>query len=708
MIKLSYMLVRDEKDETKTYLLKDYPPEFSNLTYIEGPNGSGKSAILHIIALALYGNRLEKDELDPGLHKRISSLVDDPQNKLTFELEIDVPENGLKLVSRKTNPNSKDIDLRLIQNGKEIPYPFEKFKNEFRLIYTIPNNPTRQLPELLLELKAAQSETTSKVSWFRGFLEKKIQDLENSRDEKNLNSEKETKKIAEERYSEIDWEHRSLSKKHEKLRSYYNLNGYLENTSKVANLQDELDKLVKEIQIANKSTVRKCKDNRSSIQKFNQIMSNIEREKTNLTFTLSKYKHSNLPKHLALINSSSVVIEIKNSDKQKTIRDSLIACINGIQSLATSEENIHKEDLLSLELYSSLLRILKNPNYSQITVPGTNSNVGLLMTQIEDAIEEKNSIQRRIKSYDSDAESVKKFLQNVENAISIYNNTDLSPDSRGMSEQEIQLASLKAKETELNRRLKLAKNERGNFKTGLISQKIDPTVATIEITKLEKAPEIQDFIKLSVQEQQVLIEKNERELRDLDSQRIELSKFINSKKKNIENLEKQEFDPDREYIADLKVFSRHLVTIESLFRSKLPEALKRIENKKMDSSSELDIKYSVLIGDYYAKKMKTILYGEKEFTVSNVDIVKEVIKTAEGKEIKFDYLGTGQSQSSYLITKLGMTDAKKTIALFDEVAMMDNKSLKPVIEVLKTNYKNGKLIAAIIVQRGEMPKVEEL
>ena len=106
--------------------------------------------------------------------------------------------------------------------------------------------------------------------------------------------------------------------------------------------------------------------------------------------------------------------------------------------------------------------------------------------------------------------------------------------------------------------------------------------------------------------------------------------------------------------------------------------------------------------------MGTVFYSDGVYEVQSVDIVNEIIRTTTGKEINFDYLGTGHSQSSYLTTRLGMVDSKKVIALFDEVAMMDETSLSPVISLLKSKHNDGSLLGSIIVQRAEIPSVEEL
>ena len=138
------------------------------------------------------------------------------------------------------------------------------------------------------------------------------------------------------------------------------------------------------------------------------------------------------------------------------------------------------------------------------------------------------------------------------------------------------------------------------------------------------------------------------------------------------------------------------------------DLLKKIEKKEIDKFSILDKKYSEKISEYYARKMRTVLYNDEEHTVRTVDIVNERITTISGKEISFDDLGSGHSQSSYLTTKLGMSDTKKMIALFDEIAMMDEKSLSPVVDLVKNYYDRQMLLGAIFVQKAETPIVEEL
>jgi len=69
-------------------------------------------------------------------------------------------------------------------------------------------------------------------------------------------------------------------------------------------------------------------------------------------------------------------------------------------------------------------------------------------------------------------------------------------------------------------------------------------------------------------------------------------------------------------------------------------------------------------------------------------------------------LGTGQSQSAFLKGLLNTNDDRKIIALFDEVAMMDSKSLKPIYVKLKELHEQEKLLCGIIVQKADEFKIE--
>ena len=127
--------------------------------------------------------------------------------------------------------------------------------------------------------------------------------------------------------------------------------------------------------------------------------------------------------------------------------------------------------------------------------------------------------------------------------------------------------------------------------------------------------------------------------------------------------------------------------------------LSRAFGKEQDS-------YNKAVFNYLGKRIEFYRHIDKSYEIELIDLINEVLITKEGKKIYFSEMGTGQSQSAYLIGKLNTSDYRPIIALFDEVAMMDEKSLEPVFNKCRELHKKGLLLAAIIVQKAKEIKIE--
>src|SRR5688572_8709641 len=106
MIKIDYLIERQEGDRTAKYKPTVIPTELPNVVYIQGPNSAGKSTLLNMIALAFFGQKLTNDELNPDLRGRLDNLMDSDHQKIQFKIEVDNNVLGTKFVSQKTNLDS--------------------------------------------------------------------------------------------------------------------------------------------------------------------------------------------------------------------------------------------------------------------------------------------------------------------------------------------------------------------------------------------------------------------------------------------------------------------------------------------------------------------------------------------------------------------------------------------------------------------------
>jgi exonuclease SbcC len=118
--------------------------------------------------------------------------------------------------------------------------------------------------------------------------------------------------------------------------------------------------------------------------------------------------------------------------------------------------------------------------------------------------------------------------------------------------------------------------------------------------------------------------------------------------------------------------------------------------------------YSEVLFNFLGKKIDTIRHIDSEYKVDSIDLIKGIIKTREGKIIRLSDMGTGQSQSAYLTGLLNTSDNKKIIALFDEVAMMDDNSMEPIYAKFRELYETNKLIVGIVVQMSNEIKIIDI
>ena len=106
------------------------------------------------------------------------------------------------------------------------------------------------------------------------------------------------------------------------------------------------------------------------------------------------------------------------------------------------------------------------------------------------------------------------------------------------------------------------------------------------------------------------------------------------------------------------------------------------------------------VSDYLGSKLESIRHIDGNYEVSKVDLVSGKIITKSGKEIRLKVMGTGQTQRTYLQSKLKENYGnRKLIVMFDEVGMMDGTSMEPIKELIRKLKESGNLLVGLVVQR---------
>ena len=176
--------------------------------------------------------------------------------------------------------------------------------------------------------------------------------------------------------------------------------------------------------------------------------------------------------------------------------------------------------------------------------------------------------------------------------------------------------------------------------------------------------------------------------------------MIDKKINELKEVKPHEYYPYLEFFKELlKVTETLNVKVNQEYRDNLDFILSKGTKRKL--SPEKREKYNKAIFNYLGKVIGKVFHIEKEYNVKSINLLKGIIYTEEGSQIKFIDMGTGQSQSAYLKSLLSTSEDKIIIALFDEISSMDRKSLEPIYDKMKELYKRGKLLAGIVVQRAD-------
>jgi DNA repair protein SbcC/Rad50 len=190
---------------------------------------------------------------------------------------------------------------------------------------------------------------------------------------------------------------------------------------------------------------------------------------------------------------------------------------------------------------------------------------------------------------------------------------------------------------------------------------------------------------------------------------VKLERKLEEQKEELESYESKEPHKFQDKFGEIQSLLKHVQHLETLFTDYDSWLSKIITNHVQKSELSNDqIYYLECIGQYLAKKIGKIRHILTTYDVKKIDVVSKELITKEDAKIHFSDLGTGQGQAAYLETLLNMNENKKVIALFDEVAMMDENTLKPIMQKLRDLYDDNKLLMAIIVQKNDKVTVEDI
>jgi len=704
LIEYDYVIKRNEETEVVTYLPDKIPKQLPNLVYIEGPNSSGKSTLLHMIALSLHG--LEKKNLNPALKNKMNSLLDTSYQKVDFKIKIQNKDKTLEIISEKDDPDKSLIKVYEIKNGKKAPLSPEKFEREYNLIYDIPENPTQRLNQLTRSLKELQFDMGKKVGLLLMNTQSVINDIKQSRDPDRINTLKEQLKRATEEYQSFFEKHEENKRFIDILEKYTYCRCYVEYYDKLNKVNNNIKKLEKKQKSKDRKKRNKSKEYNELIDEAQKLINILEAKYDESTPTLKRLIPEEDDHLIKLWERINFKESLRNLEFGENFKKVLLTFKVKLFKMTKSQEDSIEE----ATIWSKMISILEECKIKDIEVPGAGKKISEFIISLKEASRENEELLK----YISNINNLIKLLDGIEEGRNKLE-TEIFPKLKEIGEdKDIEwIDDENESNDELDKEIK-KKDEIKILLEHYLRECAKKDISVNDIPKVfDEISGLEEIFTYESYLEEQLLEK----IRDFQNSIRDEKDALNKKYNNlghldneIERMEKKEPHKYQNKLKELTDLLRICQILQQKLSVKYDKYIDEIIKGKYDNDSKDQEreKYLELVSRYLGKRIGYIRHINKEYELKSIDMMKGTIHTEEGRIIRLADMGTGQGQNAYLMGLLNISDNRKIIALFDEVAMMDNKALFPIFTKLKELYEKDKLLLGIIVQMGNEMKIEEI
>ncbi len=706
MLRYDYIINRDESDEVVEYLPKEIPKELSDAVYIEGPNSIGKSTLLNLIALGFYGDQLNKGEINPSLQERINQLKAAKHQKVTFNITVENEALSSTLISEKKDPEIDEVEVFLEDNGIKKNITPTQFFRDYKLIYDIPSDPLNRLKELLREVKIEQHNLSDKISRIYKVVRNIITEIQEGPTAEKIKKVKEDIKSHKKTQKDLEKKIGDKSSKHAELKEFYLLKFYLDYQQKLDIAEGELQTIDKELKKDQRQEKKKTEDIAKIIDIIRERKKEAEQAYDDVTDLLKNLLGKPENDRIKIWEHSSCKEEIENPNAS-SLRTEAKYFLNQLKYLKDKEEESNQGEV---RLIDSLLEVMQMYSGKKITVPGTDFDIGKFTKILEGKKQEHSTDIIKFQNIEQSIDLLEVMIEKLDSAI------DLTKDEKVLKLEKKKLTDLINEHSSSNIKEELIekrdflKSKFNSFYKDLVKEELDPDYANETISKLTSKKSIKVYD--SFLENQLLDELNKLHsgIAELNNKKEDNEKALLFFERDLKRLEEQKPHEYQEKFKELELIQDILQELGQMFAVHFNKRIEKITDLDIDPEklTEQDKDYADKIAVFLASKIGAFRHINKTYQVKKIDVVDKKIITKGNKRIFFQDLGTGQGQGAYLEGLLNISDNKKIIALFDEVAMMDQKTLDPIFKKLKELYNQKKLLLAVIVQRGDEVKTRSI
>ncbi|MFA5303307.1 MAG: hypothetical protein WC393_02095 [Candidatus Nanoarchaeia archaeon] len=668
MIKVNYLIEREDNGKIRTFL--PFCKELDNLSLIEAPNSSGKSTLLHMIASSFYGNK--NPRITDSLREKMKCLTD--HQKYNFEIEIFDKNKKLILKAINNNDNSKVYEYD--KKGKEQILSYDSFNRDYALIYDIPQNPIDRLKHVFDTFNQDQDKIKTGIQKLKSKVNTTLRLIKDQKNPEKITEKKKEQSETKQKIENFVKDKEEVKKKLSSLGRYIGAKFFDETREVLSKIKSQIKEEQNKLNDINKSINKK--NNLSSsfskkIEKIKSLHNEIFQGMDNL-----KYKDFKLWN----VISFNRIYELKTFDKdlskigeefKKYLHDEIV--------------KIPKQETTKYEFFEKLIEIIKQYESDNIEIPNINTNIYDFIKILETEKDKSKTNSRRYSYLRELRNKVEDLLTEVSNfnfkEIENIDNVDIT-EIKYESELRSYISSLETEKERIQKKLQYYDN-------------LDKEYSYLKLSQIPKDDfEVYSYLK----EEELTLEYNKLEdkKKDLNDKINKSNSYIAILDEEIKKLEDIEEHPLFNKFDQLKKLNNEtLESLNLLFVNDYSDYITSISKKENPKKSEQKI-FNKLLFNLLAKQVDIIYHIDKLYHTKEIDLIENTILTEEGDLIRLSHMGTGQSQSAYLNSILNSVSNKKLLILFDEISMMDKKSISLIFEKMNDLYNKEKLLLGFVVK----------
>lgn len=687
-MRYDYEIIRDEgREEHKTYTPGPIPMELSDIVEIEAPNSSGKSTLLNIIALAFYG--LKNDSIDRTLKKEMQNLYESSHQQLSFNLDVETENEHL--ISEKSI-DSQDINVRDAE--KDRPLPPEIFQEKYNLIYDIPDEPLNRIEKIAENVEDVQRDYAANVQDLNKEVSQLITEINNTNNEQRLETANSNLESSKSDKRKAETQLRNLKDKKNYLRDYTYSRYYKKYKEDYERKKDQLKSLKEEIEESEGSKDEQRQevgDDKSSIlEDLHKDLGNL-RDRRDEVVELTQAIFSEDDQKVKELNN--LKLDPSKASNFRFSEDIEVRIEEIREKVEEKKDSIKNQDAYDqANFYKKMYNFLENFKDKKIQLPG-GTPVSEFIEELQDEKERYDQLIKEKKKCSQALSEVNKLSERKDEIEETYlkDLRELTEAGKGPSESQSQQRKLETTKESLE-----AKKEKYEEYKEKYEDRNEPNLDEV---RDEASSYVGKWEKLTEEDLKEKIENLERQI-DTKQEKIDtLEEKIERFSELKEKLESEEPHEYEEYEEELNELRNTLQDLRNKLSNKFKDYINDITRGEIKGEpDEMQAKYNEAVFSYLGERMGSFQYDDREYQAAKINLIEGKIYAEDGTEIQFQDMGTGHKQSAYLKSLLNTDDDRKIIALFDEVAMMDNESMQPIYDELKKLKNENKLVLAVIVQ----------